>query len=284
MKKALLIGINYKEEAKLDGCINDAVAMKNMLIDAYGYTQNSVTVLRDDVQDEHILPTRINILNELKNIANESVNLDEVWIHFSGHGSYVKDDNNDETDGKDEMILPMDFKTSGNITDDELRLQLNNMKCMVYITMDCCHSGTIMDLPYKFPISNGYVYRNNESKINMNNKNIYMLSGCRDNQVANDCYNFESNTAMGLFTMTLMEVLRNRNHNVSFFQLYLDLNKYMTKYNIEQGVVLSSSNHYPLYNKLQRVGVLNNGTNVNPLLSNQTRYRYNKKRGKFIFT
>ena len=117
----------------------------------------------------------------------------------------------------------------------------------------------------------------------MTNKNVYMLAGSRDNQVANDYYNYESNTAMGLFSMSLMEVLRNRNHNVSFFQLYLDINKYMKQFNMPQTAVMSSSNHYPLQIKLQRVGVEQKVAYVNPTLSNQTRYKY-KKRGKFLFT
>lgn len=285
MKKALLIGINYEndENQKLAGCINDAVTMKNMLIDAYGYTQTGVTVLRDDVHDENVLPTTVNIMNEFNKLVDESRYLSEIWIHYSGHGSYVEDKNKDESDGYDEVILPIDYKKNGAISDDILRSYLNRMKCVVYITMDCCHSGTIMDLPYKFPIINNRVYRNKANMVQMTNKNVYMLAGSRDNQVANDYYNYESNTAMGLFSMSLMEVLRNRNHNVSFFQLYLDINKYMKQFNMPQTAVMSSSNHYPLQIKLQRVGIEQNVAYVNPTLSNQTRYKY-KKRGKFLFT
>ena len=141
-------------------------------------------------------------IKELKNIAKESVNLDEVWIHFSGHGSYVKDDNNDETDGNDEMILPMDFKTSGNITDDELRLQLNNMKCMVYITMDCCHSGTNVNLPYQ-------LIDNKETEITTKNNallaNVIKISGCQDAQTSMESYQQDTQEFRGALTNAFIQ-------------------------------------------------------------------------------
>jgi metacaspase-1 len=42
------------------------------------------------------------------------------FFHYSGHGGQVKDDAGDEEDGFDETIMPVDFKTKGQIIDDEL--------------------------------------------------------------------------------------------------------------------------------------------------------------------
>lgn len=52
----------------------------------------------------------------------------------------------------DESIIPVDFKESGQIIDDDiLRYLIKPMRKGVHCTllMDCCHSGTVADLPYK---------------------------------------------------------------------------------------------------------------------------------------
>jgi hypothetical protein len=72
---------------------------------------------------------------------------------LKGHGAYLKDDNNDEADGYDETLIPLDYEKSGQIRDDDLlRKLVLPMKAGVFVTsvMDCCHSGTVLDLPYKF--------------------------------------------------------------------------------------------------------------------------------------
>jgi len=51
----------------------------------------------------------------------------------------------------DETILPCDFKSAGQIIDDEIHQRLVlGLPAGVKLTavMDCCHSGTGMDLPY----------------------------------------------------------------------------------------------------------------------------------------
>jgi hypothetical protein len=264
MKEALLIGINYSndENAQLYGCVNDVVAMKNMLLDAYAYSGNNITLLRDDENDATIRPTRNNILSKLRALADKSANLSELWIHYSGHGSYVNDTNRDENDQHDEVIVPCDYKENGFIVDDELRIILNSMKCLVYITMDCCHSGSIWDLPYTFPIHNNRIYRGLENRSGVQNRNVYMLSASRDSQTAADYFNFEAKIPMGSFTMGVMECLRNRHHNVSLLQLYIDIHNYMVKNQMTQRPVLSSSNHLPLYVRFERSGVVDHTQRV----------------------
>lgn len=253
MKKALLIGINYLQttEARLYGCVNDAIAMKNMLNDAYGYSLDNIKVLRDDVDartEPESMPTRKNMIDAFTTLFNESADLEEIWIHYSGHGSYIRDRNGDEIDGKDEVLIPSDYKQAGIIVDDELRALLNKAKCRVMITMDCCNSGTNWDIYYSFPIINRRIYRRIENHSSMSNPNIYMLSGSRDDQYAGDYFNFESKIPMGIFTMALLECLRRRNHKVSLLQLYLDINAHLDANNMQQDCLLSSSNRLPFTN------------------------------------
>merc|ERR1712000_326242 len=75
---------------------------------------------------------------------------------MGGHGGQMRDMDGDETDGKDELICPVDYNKPGGgcITDDWLResftksAKLKNSQTMV--VFDCCHSGTLLDLPYEY--------------------------------------------------------------------------------------------------------------------------------------
>jgi len=70
---------------------------------------------------------------------------DSVVIQYSGHGSFVPDQNGDEPDGTDECLCPYDIEARGPITDDELfdlyRNHARNVK--VVMISDSCHSGTV---------------------------------------------------------------------------------------------------------------------------------------------
>ena len=72
---------------------------------------------------------------------------------YIGHGGNVRDRSGDEADGRDETLIPLDYARAGQITDDILLKELVlPMAKGVFATsiMDCCHSGTILDLPYRF--------------------------------------------------------------------------------------------------------------------------------------
>jgi hypothetical protein len=73
----------------------------------------------------------------------------------------------DEDDGYDETLIPLDFRTSGQIRDDDLlRVLVSPMAAGVTMTciMDSCHSGTVLDLPYRFTATGNKMYRNDRFK------------------------------------------------------------------------------------------------------------------------
>jgi len=152
-KRAVLIGINYVgQNGELSGCHNDVLNIVEYLKDVHEFEDGNMTVLMDD--GEHEDPTRENILQAYEKIVSESQDGDVVYLHYSGHGGRLRDDDRDEeTDGYDETLIPLDYASSGQIRDDDLLQKLvKPMKDGVFVTsiMDCCHSGTVLDLPYNF--------------------------------------------------------------------------------------------------------------------------------------
>lgn len=151
-KRALLIAINYfGQNGELSGCINDALNMKQYIMDVWGFEEENIILLMDD--GEHMNPTRENIMNAYRSLVSKSEEGDSVFCHYSGHGGRLRDENGDEEDGYDETLIPVDYQSSGQIRDDDLYTTLvGSMPRGVHLTclMDCCHSGTVLDLPYKF--------------------------------------------------------------------------------------------------------------------------------------
>lgn len=151
-KRAVMIGINYVgQQGELRGCHNDVLNMKEYLMDIHGFEDENMTILMDD--GVHIDPTRDNIMTAYQNIVAQSEPGDVVFLHYSGHGGKLRDDSNDEDDGYDETLIPLDYMNAGQIRDDDLLKKLVlPMAAGVFVTslMDCCHSGTVLDLPYNF--------------------------------------------------------------------------------------------------------------------------------------
>lgn len=152
VRRAVLIGINYVgQQGQLSGCHNDVLNIKKYLENEQGFESRNITVLMDD--GYHTAPTRANIMNAYRQVVRESMPGDSVFCHYSGHGGRVRDYSGDEDDGYDETLIPVDFQSAGQILDDDLLKELvQPMSKGVLLTclMDCCHSGTVLDLPYRF--------------------------------------------------------------------------------------------------------------------------------------
>jgi len=152
-KRAVLIGINYAgSSAELYGCHNDVLNMKKYIMDVHGFAEENIDLLMDD--GAHTNPTKDNIIDAFKKLAGTSEPGDVVYVQFSGHGGKVKDDDkNEEIDGYDETLYPVDYNNIGIIRDDDILTTLVlPMAKDVFATclMDCCHSGTVLDLPHVF--------------------------------------------------------------------------------------------------------------------------------------
>jgi len=151
--KALYIGINYVGHAQgeLKGCHNDVHMMKKF-VESQGFNPGNCKVLMDDGTSEK--PDAKNIRAAFKWLVSDVKAGDSLFMHYSGHGGSAKDDNGDEADGKDETLIPVDYNTGGGqIRDDEIFSEIVlplPQGAQLTVVMDCCHSGSIMDLPYNF--------------------------------------------------------------------------------------------------------------------------------------
>jgi hypothetical protein len=147
-KRALLVGIDKYAYlgilADLEGCVNDVRLMAGILKDNFGFLERDITVLTDE------RATRDQILKAMDELTESTVQNDIVVIHYSGHGSQIRDRENDEPDGWDETIVPHDSgrgtHENREISDDEIYVRLSRLNAITpYVTLifDCCHSGSI---------------------------------------------------------------------------------------------------------------------------------------------
>lgn len=202
-RRALTIGINYLSlpdgQGRLSGCINDSETIISVLKEVFRFDDTQICRLRDD--RANMMPTKANILASMQWLTQGAASGDELFLHYSGHGGQVKDTSGDEVSGMDDTLIPCDFQSAGQITDDELySLVVEHLPkgCRLWVVLDCCHSGTALDLPYKAQLSpDGRRKRcarvrtpfrrpSGRPVSQASEAEVIMLSGCKDDQTSAD--------------------------------------------------------------------------------------------------
>jgi metacaspase-1 len=246
MKCALLVGINYLStpENTLHGCIDDVVNMSAVLKAQYGYSD--VVVMRDDTANSGLMPTRANMMGALRALIARSAACDEIWIHYSGHGSQIRDTNRNEADGLDEVVVPSDYATAGFITDDELYDVLKNAACRTIMLFDSCHSGSVCNLQWGFECATGNRFLRTQNNRNiLANKNVYMFSGCKDAQTSADTFDSTTNQYVGAMTSAFLSVLAARKYDTTLAGLHQAVQQLLSSRGFSQKPVFSSSSATP---------------------------------------
>ena len=245
-KKALLIGCNYiGTPFQLGGCVNDIVNMSHVLTDALDYDLQNIFILRDD--NSRMMPTRSNILAALNYLVSQSSKLSEIWVHYSGHGSQIRDSGNEEKDGFDEVIVPVDFRKTGLITDDELFNLIKNVKCRMILIFDSCSSGSMCDLQNMFEFDGTQIIKTVDGVKKIENPNVFVYSGCKDNQSSADTYSVEQAQGVGAFTDSLLHSFRINHCSTDVLKLYMDTCKYIKSRGYSQTPVFTSSCDKPAH-------------------------------------
>jgi len=148
----------------------------------------------------------------------------------SGHGIEIKDTSGDGTSGLDECICAIDYRgdeqlpnehTAGVIVDGlmyELLVQPLPRKCRLTAIFDCCHSGTILDLPYLYS-SQGIVkesadpYRLRVLRQKLSYADTISIGVSKDHQLA--C---EAN-GKGALRLAFVEGMNTYHNNVTYREL-----------------------------------------------------------------
>ena len=145
--------------------------------------------------------------------------------------------------------MPCDANTAGIITDDMIFNIIKGIKCKAILVFDCCHSATICDLEWSFTNDGGLITRKQINNHTIMNPNIYMFSGCKDNQLSLDMYNTAKNAFDGILTNSLIACLQTNNYTCSIQKLYLDICVYIktNNKNSAQQPGFSSSYSIPSY-------------------------------------
>jgi len=252
-KKALLIGINYDQDMfkddDLNGCVNDMNNLTSFLHSKCHFFDNDITRLCNNEA------SRENIQNELLDLvvfSHENPGC-EIWLSYSGHGSNISSFTED--DSKSEVICPSDYASSGIITDEWI--QDNFVKGLekttkVFVLMDCCNSGSNLNLPYRF--KNGDITINDNSYTKEELENlcyIVKISGCEDDQTSADYFERSENEFQGALTngfLYFSEQVKTEHNSISFF--YNNILSYLTYRGFTQRPVLAFSKSELLENKL----------------------------------
>jgi hypothetical protein len=160
---ALLVGCTeypaLPQRNWLIGPKNDAGLIHEYLLknvpDPVRFKPENVTLLAKDVPGAKGLPTHAGIKAALADLAAKVQRDDFVYLHLSGHGAQQPEMiKGDETDGLDEIFLPVDIEKWVNrdagvpnaLIDNEIGAAFDAIRdkgAFIWAVFDCCHSGTM---------------------------------------------------------------------------------------------------------------------------------------------
>lgn len=271
-KKALLVGINAYPTAPLRGCVNDVMAVSEILTKYFDFKAKDKRMLTD------ASATTANILERLNWLVTGAQPGDDLFFHYSGHGSQMIDskyDSDEEPDGMDEIMCPVDLNWRDKvITDDMLKAIFDKVPAGVNLTviMDCCHSGTILDQATQYqPLGLGEAREFAPDSPNRNrllpmpadianrglglelpvrkpiernvNDTGMLITGCQSNQTSADAW--LNNNYMGAATCSLITTLERYDYTITYKKLVEEMNQFMVTNRFSQRPELNgSASHY----------------------------------------
>jgi len=249
VRRSLHIGINDYPGTRndLQGCVNDAIEWQNLLKEKFGFKPTK-TLLNGEAK----VRTVVTEMEKLIEVSNPG---DAIVITYSGHGSTVRDKNNDEEDGKDETWYLYD----GNLLDDKIRELIHKLKDGVKLTVisDSCHSGTVTrgmmsaisenhrSKPRYMPPENDEVAIRMASlpthrRFFLPEKDMkeVLLTGCLSTEYSYDAY-FDK--PMGAFSHTAINIIRDNDH-MTYEDFYKEVRKRLPSSRYPQTPCLEGKN------------------------------------------
>ncbi|KAH7518605.1 hypothetical protein FEM48_Zijuj09G0189000 [Ziziphus jujuba var. spinosa] len=217
-RRALLCGVTYNtRKYRLKGTVNDVINMKDLLINQFHYPPDSIRVM-------------------------------------TGHGLRQPDFKDDERDGFDETICPVDFVQEGMILDNDINTDIvKPLKkgVTLHAIVDACQSGTILDLVH--------VYDHHKSKWEDNSPPsgvdkgtagglAICISACNDDKMASETSAFGAGTKTlnGAMTFILCRALK-QNPDITYRALLNTMSDTIRQVNedrcLQSGICRKISRH-----------------------------------------
>lgn len=246
-RHALLIGIDeYQPEgveiktrvrwSNLDGCVNDIIAINELIINKFGFKENEITVLTN------VGASRDSILFHFDRLTKKAKKGDNVFFYYAGHGSQVKNSLSSEDDKRDETIVPSDsYKGTQDIRDKEIATVFDKIVengSILTAIFDCCHSGSIargvMDNEpdkLRMCLPNENDVKDAGSAPRPEEKGALIISASQDDEAASE-YRGTKNNPHGAFTYAFLQTMNNLPATASAEQVFLSIRsivKYLGK-------------------------------------------------------
>jgi metacaspase-1 len=245
-KSALCIGINdYPGTINdLSGCVND-VRDWSAELESRGF---KVTTLLDRKA------TKAAMVEAITRLVVDAADGNTCVFQYSGHGSFVADEDDEEPDGKDEVLCPSDIGQNSYLTDDELYAIFDRQKPGVKLVFlsDSCHSGTVakmmpmVDVARKTPKSRllppaaflkgeklrlaTMLSRTRSSRSRPHR--ALLISGCQDVQTSADAW--FNNRANGAFTYYALKALRTLSKGATYAAWHKAIRRFLPSQAFDQ--------------------------------------------------
>ncbi|KAF7360542.1 hypothetical protein MVEN_00785300 [Mycena venus] len=152
-KKALLIGISTcKTEGypEVECAHRDVYQMRDLLLEVYCYTPSDITILVDDGIEDHVQPTRDNILAAIVELVRDVNEGDQLCFHYTGHSVRIPSVRPYNENDLVKCLVPSDgedMKITDNELHDRLVRPLPSGSRLVAV-LDTSHSGSLLDLKH----------------------------------------------------------------------------------------------------------------------------------------
>jgi hypothetical protein len=227
---ALLVGINYAgTSGELYGCENDVDDLSAALRARLGFTE--VHTLKEEAAP------RAAILTALHGMAarTHAEPVQTLWLSYSGHGTSGA--SADELDGRDELMVP---HSGGLIRDDEIHAALAKVhpRTQVVMLWDCCFSGSIGDLRWRYVSGQHYAEENPACGAQ---GRVLMISGCRDDQYSSDAWDEQDRKFVGAMTKAFLRTLEAYDYDLTCYNLLKHLRIRLQENNFTQVPQLTTS-------------------------------------------
>jgi hypothetical protein len=238
-KKAFCVGINdYPYDGSdLNGCVNDAKAWAQLLVDHYDFLSSDMQLITD------AQATKSEMVSGIKKLLSGAKSGDVLVFTNSSHGTYLADTGGDEP-AYDEALCPYDCDAN-LLTDDELRDLFSGLGQGVSLTVisDSCHSGTVTraaiseiipgmrtpdDRRVRFlnPALMGRSVLDNpwralpkgKVKFPQSKMKEVLLSGCTDKEYSYDA--LIGGRYHGAMTYFALQAIREANYEITYAQLH----------------------------------------------------------------